>query len=59
MNIEVVKQEKGEIELKIDNTTIAEIMRVYLQENTDFAAWRKEHPFKPLIMNVQYIITRE
>lgn len=54
MNIEIVKQEKNEIELKIDNLTVAEILRVYLNEQgVDFAAWRREHPFKPLIFRIQ------
>ena len=54
MNVEIIKQEKNDIELKIDNQTIAEILRVYLnKEEIDFAAWRKEHPSKPLIMKVQ------
>lgn len=53
MNIEIVKQEKDEIELKIDNLTVAEILRVYLNEQgVDFAAWRREHPFKPLIFRI-------
>ena len=54
MNIKIIKQEKNDIEFKIDNQTIAEILRVYLnKEEIDFAAWRKEHPSKPLIMKVQ------
>lgn len=53
MNIEIVKEEKNELELKIDNLTVAEIMRVYLQDYTDFAAWRREHPFKPLIFRIE------
>ena len=54
MNIEVTKQEKNEIELKIDNQTIAELLRVYLNnQGIEFAAWRKEHPTKPLIMKIQ------
>jgi DNA-directed RNA polymerase subunit L len=54
MNLEILKAEKSDIELKIDNLTIAEILRVYLYEQeVDFAAWRKDHPFKPLIMRIQ------
>ena len=54
MNIEVLKSDKGNIELKIDNTTIAEILRVYLYEQgVDFAAWRREHPSKPLIFKIE------
>lgn len=54
MNIEIVKEEKNDLELKIDNLTIAEILRVYLNEqDVEFAAWRREHPFKPLIFKLQ------
>jgi len=54
MNIEVVKSEKNEIELKIDNLTIAEVLRAYLYENgVDYAVWRREHPSKPLIFKIE------
>jgi len=53
MNIEVLKQEKNEVEFNIDNLTVAEILRVYLQEHADFAAWRRDHPFKPLTMRIE------
>jgi DNA-directed RNA polymerase subunit L len=54
MNIEIVKSEKNEVELKIDNVTIAEILRNYLYEQgVEFAAWRREHPSKPLILKIQ------
>ncbi len=54
MNIEVLKSEKNDVELKIDNLTIAEILRVYLYEHgVDFAAWRREHPSKPLIFKIE------
>lgn len=53
MNIEIIKQEKNEVELKIDNQTIAEILRVYLnQQGIEFAAWKKEHPTKPIIFRI-------
>ena len=54
MQIEIIKQDKNDVELKLDNATIAEIIRVYLNAGgIDFAAWRKEHPAKPLIMKIQ------
>jgi DNA-directed RNA polymerase subunit L len=53
MNIEILKQEKNSVELKIDNLTIAEILRVYLnKEGIEFAAWRREHPSKPVIFKI-------
>ena len=54
MNIEVVKQEKNSVELKIDNLTVAEVLRAYLNRNgVEFAAWRKEHPSKPLLFKIE------
>lgn len=54
MNIEILKQEKNEIEMKIDNVVVAEILRVYLnKEGIKFAAWRKEHPTKPVIFRIE------
>lgn len=54
MNIEIIKQEKDDVEFFIDNSTVAEIARVYLNEQgVKFAAWRRQHPSKPLIMRIQ------
>jgi len=54
MNIEITSNDKHDTEFKIDNLTVAEILRVYLNEQgVDFAAWRREHPSKPLIMKIQ------
>lgn len=54
MNIEITKAEKDEVELKIDNLTIAEVLRSYLyKQGADFAAWRREHPSKPLIFKIK------
>jgi DNA-directed RNA polymerase subunit L len=54
MYIDVVLAEKDDIEFKIDNPTVAELLRVYLNEqDIKFAAWRREHPSKPVIMKIQ------
>ncbi len=54
MNIEVIKSDKNDTEIQMDNLTIAEILRVYLNRNgADFAAWRREHPSKPILLRVQ------
>ncbi len=54
MNIEIVKEDKNEIELKIDNVTVAEILRIYLNEQgVEFAAWRREHPSRPVLMKIK------
>ena len=56
MNVEIISQDKECIELKMDNQTVAEILRVYLNENDEgvkFAAWRKEHPSKPIVFRIE------
>ena len=52
MEIKYLKQEKNEVEIKLDNLTIAEILRAYLNEDSsvEFAAWRREHPIKKEII---------
>jgi len=54
MNVEIVNQEKDIIEVKVDNVTIAEILREYLNKNgIKFAAWRMDHPSKPVLFKIE------
>jgi len=54
MEIEIVAQEKNVLELKVDNLVVAEILRVYLNEQgVEFAAWRREHPTKPIVFRIE------
>ncbi len=55
MEIEVLKDVKNELEIKIGNLTVAEILREYLHKDSDviFAAWRREHPSEPCILRVE------
>jgi len=45
MEIKVLKKEKNEMEIEIENLTIAEILRVYLNKDSavTFSAWKREH----------------
>lgn len=53
MQIEIVKQDKGSVEVSLDNMTVAEVLRVYLAEQgADFVAWRREHPSKPALFKL-------
>jgi DNA-directed RNA polymerase subunit L len=54
MEIKIIKEDKNELEFHIDNQTIAELIRVYLNEDKDveLAAWKKEHYSKPLLMKI-------
>lgn len=53
MEIEILKEDKNNLELKVDNLTIVEILRVYLnKQGVEFAAWRREHPSKPAVFKI-------
>ncbi|MEK6880976.1 MAG: RpoL/Rpb11 RNA polymerase subunit family protein [Nanoarchaeota archaeon] len=55
MVLKILSSSKEEIEMEVNNLTIAEILRVYLNkdESVSFAAWRREHPTKNPILLVK------
>jgi len=54
MEINILKSSKDEIEVELENLTIAEILRVYLNKDPSvtFAAWKREHPTEKAILKV-------
>ena len=55
MEVRIIKDEKNEMEISIDSLTVAEALRIYLQkeDSVSFAAWRQEHPSKPVLLRVE------
>lgn len=55
MELKILRNEKTEIEVELENLTIAEILRVYLNKDSDvtFAAWKREHPTKKPVLSVK------
>ena len=55
MKTNILKEEKNELEIEIDNVTIAEILRVYLHKDSsvEFAAWKRPHPSKPAVLRIE------
>ncbi len=54
MEVEIINQSKDLMELKVDNVTVAEVIRVYLNEQgVKFAAWRRKHPTEPVIFRIE------
>ena len=55
MEFEILSESKEEIEFKVGSLTIAELLRVYLNqnENVTFAAWKREHPTENPILKVK------
>ena len=45
MEIKILKDEKNNLEVEIDNQTIAELVRVYLNQDSSvkLGAWKREH----------------
>ena len=55
MDLEILNSSKEEIEAKLPNLTLVEILRVYLNKDSSvtFAAWRREHPSERPILKVK------
>ncbi len=55
MEIKILKDSKEEFEAEIDNLTLAEILRVYLNKDSSvtFVAWKREHITKNPILAVR------
>ena len=52
--MEILKSSKDEIEVRIGNMTLVEILRVYLNKDpaVSFAAWKRDHPSEKPILKV-------
>lgn len=55
MKVEILKESQNEIELQINDLTIVEVLRVYLNQdsNVEFAAWKRNHPSEPAILKIE------
>jgi len=55
MNVKVIKDEKEELQIEIDNLTIAELLRSYLwqDESVILAVWKRDHPTKKPILVIK------
>jgi len=55
MEMKILENSKNEIKVEFGNLTIAEILRVYLNKDSDvsFVAWKREHPTENPILLVK------
>ena len=55
MDIKILTEEKGMIEVELPNVTLAELLRVYLNKDSgvEFAAWKRNHPTELPILKVE------
>lgn len=55
METKIINDEKNDLEVSIDNQTIVEVVRSYLNKdsNVKLGAWKKEHYSKPLKLRIK------
>lgn len=55
MEINILENLKDKIKMELNNLTMAEILRVYLNKDSSvsFAAWKREHPTKNPVLLVK------
>jgi DNA-directed RNA polymerase subunit L len=55
MEVKIIKNEKNMMDIELDSLTIAEVMRVYLNQESGvkLAAWRREHPMKNPVLHIE------
>ncbi|MBS3085662.1 hypothetical protein J4225_03175 [Candidatus Pacearchaeota archaeon] len=55
MDVNVIKSSKDEVEIELGNLTIAELLRVYLNKDSDvnFAVWKRDHPTQKPVLKIK------
>lgn len=55
MEIKILNKDKDSMEVQVNNLTLAEILKVYLNKDSavTFAAWKREHPTEAPILKVE------
>jgi len=54
MEIKVLKDEKGTLDIELSSLTIAEVLRVYLnKEGAKLAAWKRGHPTENPVLHIE------
>ena len=54
MEAKILKNEKTSLDIELDNVTIAEVLRVYLNKNgAKLAVWKQDHPTKKPVLHIE------
>jgi DNA-directed RNA polymerase subunit L len=55
MQIDIINSGKDTLDVSLDNGTVAEVARVYLNEDSDVkkAVWKRKHISKPVHMKIE------
>lgn len=54
MEFKILKNSKEEMEVQLENMTLVELLRVYLNNDpaVSFSAWKREHPSEKPILRI-------
>ena len=54
MELRFLKNSKEEIEVELENLTLVELLRVYLNKDSgvSLAAWRRDHPSEKPVLKI-------
>ncbi len=54
MEVKILKDEKTEMDLELDSVTVAEVLRVYLNDNgAKIAVWKQDHPTQNPVLHIE------
>jgi DNA-directed RNA polymerase subunit L len=54
MEINILKDEKTELDIEVGNLTLVEVLRAYLNKgDVKIATWKREHPSKKPVLHIE------
>jgi DNA-directed RNA polymerase subunit L len=55
MEVKIIKNDKNHLIAEVENQTIAEVLRVYLNKDSavELAVWKRVHPDKPITFEIK------
>jgi DNA-directed RNA polymerase subunit L len=54
MEINIITDTKEVLEVELDNLTVAEVLRMYLnEEGAKLAVWKRDHPSKNPVLHIE------
>jgi len=54
MEVKIITDEKTVLDVELDNLTVAEVLRTYLnKEGAKLAAWKRDHPTKNPVLHIE------
>lgn len=55
MELKILKEEKDNLIVELNNQTVAELLRVYLNKDdaVELAGWKRAHPENPVVFEIK------